>query len=183
MTKTSGSCHHLPKQWSLVTIPGPSLRKLWLRVMVVCICVHVCGWEYLRVRQPPSCGFSFSSLSPFIYSFFIFIQYMLLVAKLCLTLCNPMDCNPPPGFTVHEILQARTLEWVVVPFSRGFSWPGGWTWVFCITGRFFTIWATKEAHWVHINQYFFILFIQQTFIECFLLTRNFDEVCAKNLRE
>ena len=34
------------------------------------------------------------------------------VAQLCLTLCNPMDC------TVHGILQARTLEWVAVPFSR-----------------------------------------------------------------
>ena len=39
-----------------------------------------------------------------------------------LTLCNPMDCSPP-GSSVHEILQARILEWVVVPFSRESSQP------------------------------------------------------------
>ena len=36
----------------------------------------------------------------------------------CLTLCNPMDCNPP-GSSVHGILEARILEWVAIPFSRG----------------------------------------------------------------
>ena len=39
----------------------------------------------------------------------------LKVARSCLTLCNPMD------YTVHGILQARILEWVAVPFSRGSS--------------------------------------------------------------
>ena len=41
-----------------------------------------------------------------------------LVAKLCLALCNPMDCSPP-GFSVHGILQARILEWVAISFFRG----------------------------------------------------------------
>ena len=36
----------------------------------------------------------------------------------CLTLCNPMDCSPP-GFSVHGILQAMTLDWVAVLSSRG----------------------------------------------------------------
>ena len=40
----------------------------------------------------------------------------------CLTLCDPKDCSPP-GSHVHGILQARILEWVVIPFSRGSSWP------------------------------------------------------------
>ena len=44
------------------------------------------------------------------------------------------------------ILQARILEWVSIPFSRGSSQPRDQTWVFCITGRFFTIWATREDH-------------------------------------
>ena len=43
---------------------------------------------------------------------------MCLVAQLCLTLCDPMDCGPP-GSSVHGILQARTLEWVAIPFSKG----------------------------------------------------------------
>ena len=40
----------------------------------------------------------------------------------CLTLCNPMDCTLP-GFSVHKISQARILEWVAMPFSRGSSPP------------------------------------------------------------
>ena len=35
----------------------------------------------------------------------------------CLTLCNPMDCSPP-GFSIYGILQARTLEWVAISFSK-----------------------------------------------------------------
>ena len=58
------------------------------------------------------------------------------VAQLCPTLCYPMD------YIVHGILQARILEWVAYPFSRGSSQPRDWTWVSCIAGRFFTSWAT-----------------------------------------
>ena len=68
----------------------------------------------------------------------------VLVAQSCPTLCDPMDCSPP-GSSVHGILQARMLEWVAAPFSRGSSQPRGQTWIFCIAGRFFTICATKRA--------------------------------------
>ena len=51
------------------------------------------------------------------------------VAQSCLTLCDHMD------YTVHGILQARILEWVAFPFSRGLPDPGG----------FFTSWATRET--------------------------------------
>ena len=44
----------------------------------------------------------------------------VLVAQSYLILCDPMDCSPP-GFSVHGILQARVLEWVAIPFSRGSS--------------------------------------------------------------
>ena len=71
-------------------------------------------------------------------------RLLCLVAQSCLTLCNPMDCSPP-GFSVHGILQARILEWVAMPFSEGSSQPRNRTQVSCIAGRFFTIWATKEA--------------------------------------
>ena len=56
------------------------------------------------------------------------------------TLCNPMDCSPP-GSSVHGILQARILEWVAIPFSRGSSRSRDWTWASCIAGKFFTVWA------------------------------------------
>ena len=44
----------------------------------------------------------------------------------CLTLCNPMNYNPP-GSTVQEILQERILEWVAMPSPRGSSQPRDWT--------------------------------------------------------
>ena len=50
-----------------------------------------------------------------------------------------------PGSSVHGVLQARILEWVAILFSRGSSWPRDQTQVSCITGRFFTIWATREV--------------------------------------
>ena len=61
------------------------------------------------------------------------------VAQSCLTLWDPMD------YTVHGILQARIVEWVAVPFSRGSSQPGEWTQVSLTAGEFFTSWATREA--------------------------------------
>ena len=39
------------------------------------------------------------------------------------TLCDPMDCSLP-GSSVHGILQARILEWIAKPSSRGSSHPG-----------------------------------------------------------
>ena len=48
----------------------------------------------------------------------------VLITQSCLTLCNPMDCSPP-GSSVHGPLQARILEWVAIPFSRGSS-PALW---------------------------------------------------------
>ena len=69
------------------------------------------------------------------------ILSIVLVAQSCPTLCNPMDCSAP-GSSVHGIPQARILEWVAMPFSRGSSQPKDQTWVSCIAGRFFTIWAT-----------------------------------------
>ena len=46
----------------------------------------------------------------------------VLVAQLCPTLCDPVDCISP-GSSVHGILQARVLDWVATPFSRGSSQP------------------------------------------------------------
>ena len=69
---------------------------------------------------------------------------MCSVAQSCPTPCDPMDCSPP-GSSVHGILQARILEWVAMPSSRGSSQPRDQTHVSCIAGGFFTSWATREA--------------------------------------
>ena len=62
----------------------------------------------------------------------------VLVAQSCLTLCDPMGYSSP-GSSVHGILQARTLEWVTIPFSRISSRSRDQTRVSCIAGGFFTI--------------------------------------------
>ena len=73
--------------------------------------------------------------------------------QLYLSFCDPMDCSPP-GSAVHGISQARTLEWVTISFSRGFSRPRdepvslespAWA------GGFFTTSTTWESHTV-VNQ-------------------------------
>ena len=67
------------------------------------------------------------------------------IAQSCLTLCDLMD------YTVHGILQARILEWVAFPFSRGSSWPRNGTRVSCTAGGFFTNWAMREGHFDNKN--------------------------------
>ena len=67
----------------------------------------------------------------------VVIFFNVKVTQPCPTLCDPMDC------IVHGILQARILEWVTVPFSRGSFQPRDWTQVSRIAGRFFTSWATR----------------------------------------
>ena len=69
--------------------------------------------------------------------------WCVLVTQSCPTICDPMDCSPP-GSSVHEISQARILEWVVIFFSRGSSPPRDRVWVSCIAGRLFTNWAARE---------------------------------------
>ena len=83
--------------------------------------------------------------------------WMLLLcvcAQSCLTLCDPMHCSLP-GSSVHGILQARTLQWVDIPFSRGSSRLRDWTLVSCIASRFFTVWGTRgrlSFLWTHSNK-------------------------------
>ena len=74
----------------------------------------------------------------------VIVSEEVLVAQSCPTLCDPMDCSPP-GSSVHEIFQARILEWVAISFCRGFSQLRDRTQVSCTAGRFFTHWATREA--------------------------------------
>ena len=69
-------------------------------------------------------------------------QVKVLVTQSCLIVCDPMDCSLP-GSSVQGILQARILERIVIPFSRGSSQPRDRTQVSCIAGRFFTSWATR----------------------------------------
>ena len=77
----------------------------------VCVCVRVC--VHIDI-------------------FLLYVSSEVKVTQSCLTLCDPMD------YTAHGILQARILEWVAFPFSRGSSQPRDQTQVSCIAARFFT---------------------------------------------
>ena len=84
-------------------------------------------------------------ISPSICRFYCVCVCVLVLRHVWL--CHPMGWNLP-GFSVlnsHVILQARMLEWVAIPFSRGSCQPRDRTWVSCIVGRYFNIRATREA--------------------------------------
>ena len=116
-------------------------------------------WLYIRISFSPHLISTHTLLFLFIISSSITILRIMwwcaLMALIWISLITvlvshmsdslqPHLCSPP-GSSVHEILQARMLEWVAIPFSKGFYWPRDQTCVSCITGGFFTIWAIKEG--------------------------------------
>ena len=90
----------------------------------------------IKVVYPYYCssekgGFSFIASSSWLL--LLFPLFKVLVPQSC----NPMDCSPP-GSSVNGILQARMLEWVTLPSSRGSSPPRDQTRVSSMSSRFFT---------------------------------------------
>ena len=107
-------------------------------------------------------------LVPVTISMFLYFD-AAAAAKLlqsCPTLCDPIDSSPP-GSAVPGILQARTLEWVVISFSRGSFRPRGWTQASSIASRRLNLWATREAQipncWLYSMRANTILY---TFLSC-----------------
>ena len=98
----------------------------------------------------------------------------MLVAQSCLTICNPMDCSPP-GSSVHGILQARILEWAVISFSRGSSWPWDSTQVSCIPDECFTI-HLGSTHCLLPRLEFSSLSILTDFTWLCISTNNFSPI-------
>ena len=79
--------------------------------------------------------------------------YMCSVDQSCLILCDPIDCSPPDS-SVHGIFQARILDWVAMPFSRGSSQLRGQTHISCISRidrQFLYHCATWEAQYYCIQ--------------------------------
>ena len=97
-----------------------------------------CRTRYLGShRMPPRCAWEAPATRV------LALNVKVWVAASYLTL-QPKDYSPP-GSSVRGASQARTPEWVAVSFSSGSSWPRGGTQVSCSAGRFFTIWASREA--------------------------------------
>ena len=114
-------------------------------------CVCMCVWETATERDrdrerrgrretQPWVGYPVKASTAFIA---LHVAVLCLVAQSCMTLCHSMDCSPP-GSSVQGLLQARILEWVAMPSSRGSSQSRDQTQVSHIAGRFFTIWTTRE---------------------------------------
>ena len=130
--------HLLPQPWRLSThgwIYDPSIPRFYHLSLISQIKTHaflswallvftLVGWTLLR------------------WTISTYIHAKLL--RLCLTLCDPMDCSPS-GPSVHGILQARILGWVAMSFSRGSSWPTSLT-SHALAGGFFTTSATWEVN-------------------------------------
>ena len=96
---------------------GPS--KEFITVCLFVFMMYVWGGIFL-VNQMKKCVALFLG------------DFKVKVTQLCPTFCDPMD------YTVDGILQARILEWVTYPFSRGSPQPRNQTQISCIAGRFFT---------------------------------------------
>ena len=75
------------------------------------------------------CALVFFSQPKYTSVYSMKVVWKLLVTQSCLTLCSPIDCSLPDS-SVHGILQARILEWVDIPFSKGSTWPRNQTWGF-----------------------------------------------------
>ena len=98
------------------------------------------------------------------------------VPQSCPTLCDPVN------YTVHGILQARILEWIAVPFSRGSSQPRDSTQVSHIAGGFFTSWARCLQSCFQTSRWLYGKFISWKFMK--LSTQNlFIFLYMKRTRE
>ena len=118
-----------------------NLLNAWLEIA----CIYcICNSKYI---DKPKWNLYLSLKLKFLISNIMskFIQKLCEVTESCPSLCDPMD-HSLPGSSIHGIFQARVLEWVAILFSRGSSQPRDWN---CIAGICFTIWATREALFIH----------------------------------
>ena len=93
-----------------------------------------------KTEKPGCFDFSHSCNEGSIASLDVCYLNACMQLQSCPTLCDPMDCNPPAS-SDHGILQARILEWVVRPSSRGTPRPRDQTYdsfISCTAGGFFT---------------------------------------------
>ena len=83
-------------------------------------------------------------LSPVFY-YSSFVQQLMILYSFNCPWCPPGNNCSLPGSSVHEISQARILEWIAISFSRASVWPRDQTRVSFIADRFFIDWATRKA--------------------------------------
>ena len=103
------------------------------------------GWGAHTRPPPPSWAANITFFSRLCFTLIACEKMKILVTQSCPVLCDSMD-RSLPGFSVHGIIQARILEWVVTPFSRRSSWSRDQTESPALQVDSFTIWASREAN-------------------------------------
>ena len=130
--------------WESLGLQGDPISPFWRRsVLGVLLCKYI--YIYLCVCITES--LCYTVVFNITLQFNCESKMKVLVIQSCLTLCNPMDCSSP-GSSVPGILRSRTLEWVVISFSRGSSWSRDWihiSYIFCIGRQILYCCSTCEA--------------------------------------
>ena len=128
------------KFWNLAYYPNNLYG-----VLIICLCYNsFLIWRVYLVNLLSPNIRHFSKLAPLQVQRTLFRLKWKWKSLSRVRLCDPMECGLPSS-SVHEIFQARILEWVAMPSSRKSSRPREGTHVSHIAGRFFTILATREA--------------------------------------
>ena len=154
---------------------GP--QRLWVNFLLlqfyvtwVCVCVCVCEFtfwplkkyilDYSRFKMFVS--FCYTASASVIHTHIATLFKVLFSIKWFQSVENTSLCYTVVQFLRFEesfvapwtvASQARILEWVDISFSRKSSPSRDWSWVFCMAGRFFTIWATREGSYCTVGPY------------------------------
>ena len=154
---------------SLPYHPGILLPGIYLKELKIYMHTKTCSWMFIATLSiiVKTCN---ESRCPSVGEWInCGITHMYSFTQLCLTLCDPMDCSPP-GSSVHEIFQARILEWVAISSSRGSSWPRNETHVSCI-GRHIYHWTIWKAS---LSAYRVIVYDSPSYVSFFFSTREIE---------
>ena len=115
--------------------------------MLQCLSLHLLLYLHIDLYIDGYVDLKPCNSDPSVYLLYVLCVCCAKSLQSCPIPCVPMDCTPS-GSSIHGILQARILEWIAMPSSRGSSPPGDRTRVYmspALTGGFFTSRATWEA--------------------------------------
>ena len=151
---------------------GPAQGQEWLHDW------HQIYLPYLPAAILPDGAYSMCYILYRILYTYDIEHSMCVSCSVSPTLCNSMDCSLP-GSSVHGILQARILEWIAMPSSRGSTPLKDWTQVSCIADSFFT----TTASWEVLNIVYSVPYILPVVSHLANITYAFKQIDAHLLPE